>query len=254
MAKPVAPGGGDHAVTLVHVVVPVHDEAALLPACLASLHGALDRLRAVRPDVVARLTVVLDACTDQSGAVCARWAVDVVEEHAANVGAARASGTRRAHDLADADGVDPRRVWVACTDADTAVPLDWLTDQVEVAEAGADLVLGRVEPDRTASPEVVAAWRAAHADRRVRTYGAHLGFRLAAYDAVGGFAPLREHEDADLVGRLLDHGVPWAAAPRPVVTSSRLLGRTPGGFSAYLAALRPSLGSAPPEVAAEPAP
>ncbi|WP_134768047.1 glycosyltransferase [Nocardioides sp. 1609] len=240
MDTPGAPPGGADGVDVVHVVVPVHDEAALLPACLDALAVALDHLRRVRPRTIGRLTVVLDACTDQSAAICRRRGVDVVAVRSANVGAARAAGTRRVRVLAADDGVVPRHTWVACTDADSRVPSDWLVDQVRVAEAGADVVLGRVEPDDTAPADVVARWDSLHQDRCVRTYGAHLGFRLSAYDAVGGFAHLREHEDADLVRRLLADGARLGAATRAVVTSSRLEGRTPGGFSGFLTTLRPS--------------
>lgn len=231
------------AVAVVHVVVPAHDEAELLPACLVALGNAVDHVRAHHPSVVARLTVVLDACTDTSSAVCRDHAVDVMEIAAGNVGAARATGTDRARDQALRDDVSPAHTWIACTDADSLVPVDWLADQVAVAESGADVVLGRVEPDDTASAEVVAGWHRAHDDGRVGVHGAHLGFRLSAYDDVGGWGQLAHGEDLDLVKRLLASGARYGAATRPVLTSSRLEGRTAGGFAAYLAAL--AVGLAP---------
>lgn len=223
--------------SVVHVVIPAHDEEALLPACLTSVLGALDRLVSGRGDVDARLTVVLDSCTDTSAALCRSYAVDVIEVGHANVGRARASGTDHAATRAATESVRPEAVWIACTDADSIVPADWLVDQIEVAEAGADVVLGRVEPDATADEGVVARWHALHDDGRVGVHGAHLGFRLSAYEAVGGWAPLPEREDLDLVQRLLASGARYGAATRPVLTSSRLVGRTDGGFAGFLAGL-----------------
>lgn len=236
-------------VRTVHVVVPAHDEAALLPACLDALATARARLRLRRPEVTARVTVVLDACTDASVAVCLRHGVDTVEVAAANVGVARATGTDRARDLARAGGTPAHQTWIAWTDADSVVAPDWLLDQVEVAETGADVVLGRVEPDATAAPAVIAQWLLRHPLGRVGVHGAHLGFRLSAYDEVGGVAPLREHEDLDLVTRLHAAGARSAVAGSLVLTSSRLSGRTGGGFAGYLAGLSAEL-----EQAQEPSP
>lgn len=233
-------------VALVHVVVPARDEAELLPGCLRALDAALDEVRRSRPGLTARLTVVLDACVDESAAVCRAHEVEVLSVDAGNVGLARATGVSHAAGLA-ADGADPGRTWIVCTDADSVVPVDWLTDQLAAAEGGADVVLGRVEPDLTAPAEVVAAWHALHGPGRIGVHGAHLGFRLSAYDAVGGLAHLDEHEDADLVDRLLAAGARCGVARTTVLTSSRLVGRTGGeagggGFAGFLADLHHPLG------------
>lgn len=224
-------------VRLVHVVVPAHDEAALLPSCLAALAAAAARLAEVRPDVAVGTTVVLDSCADDSTAVCRAWPVEALEVAVANVGAARAAGTAAARDRAAAAGVDARHAWVAWTDADSLVAPDWLVDQVAVAEAGADVVLGRVEPDATAPTSVVTRWHDRHPPGRVGVHGAHLGVRLSAYDEVGGVRALPLHEDVDLVTRLRSAGARPGVAGTVVVTSSRLQGRTPGGFAGYLADL-----------------
>lgn len=236
MAGPLHPDG----LEVIHVVVPAHDEADLLPGTLRSLAAAIDHVHRLTP-VRARFTVVLDACTDGSAAVCAEHGADVVQLAARNVGTARAAGTDRARRLASADGVDPRHTWIAHTDADSLVPVDWLTDQVEVAEAGADVVLGRVEPDHTVTEAVLARWLDAHPAGRVGVHGANLGVRLSSYDAVGGLAHLTEREDLDLYQRLLAAGARYGAATRPVITSSRLVGRTTGGFAGYLAGLAADL-------------
>lgn len=225
----------------VHVVVPAHDEADLLPGTLGSLQLAIAHLRGLRPHLSVGLTVVLDACTDESHRICVDAGVDLVEVSLRNVGAARARGTLRARELTAELRLPAEQVWIAHTDADSQVPVDWLTDQVEVAEAGSDVVLGRVEPDGTTSDAVVARWLTFHPPGHVGVHGANLGVRLSADDAVGGFADLDHREDLDLVKRLLAAGAREGAATRPVMTSSRLAGRTAGGFAGYLADLAAEL-------------
>ena len=73
-------------IAAIGVVVLAHDEQALLPACLAALRVAA-RHPAVR-HLPVHLVPVLDACSDDSGAV----APGAVEVQARNVGVARAAG------------------------------------------------------------------------------------------------------------------------------------------------------------------
>lgn len=232
---------GATGIARVQVVIPARDEEARLGACLRSVQQAVARLLTARPWVRCGVTVVLDHCTDASAVVAADFDVDVVETHWGNVGAARRQGI----DRLDRPGSDaPSRVWVACTDADTLVPEGWLLEQVLQAEAGARLVLGAVVPDPAdtdpADTDAAAAglWRERHhgAVAGDHVHGANLGFRLDAYRAVGGFPALAEHEDVALVRALQRHGVRQGVAPT-VVTSARLVGRTPGGFAGYLRGL-----------------
>lgn len=66
-------------------------------------------------------------------------------------------------------------------------------------------------------------------------HGANLAVRATAYREVGGFPPLPCHEDVALVEALVAAGKAIAWAPDvPVVTSSRRLGRSPGGLSDFL--------------------
>ncbi|RII96479.1 glycosyltransferase, partial [Clavibacter michiganensis subsp. insidiosus] len=102
------------------------------------------------------------------------------------VGAARAQGVDAAR--AGWDGDDAEH-WIACTDADSAVPPAWITSQLELADAGSDVVVGTVRPElEDLSPDQVAAWRATrvpgHANGHV--HGANLGVRADAYVAAGG--------------------------------------------------------------------
>lgn len=222
----------------VHVVVPAHDEELLLPACLAGIEAAMAELRAVAPRVQVGCTVVLDRCTDASGAVAAGFPVRVVHVDAACVGIARAAGVLAAR----SSGRPARasRTWIACTDADTQVPRHWLTAQLALARIGHTLLVGRALPDPAdLSPDDLARWSSLHRGARPghHVHGANLGFRLDAYDAVGGFEPVAEHEDVRLVAALISAGSAVASSPA-VLTSGRLVGRTPGGFAGYLADMR----------------
>jgi hypothetical protein len=163
----------------------------------------------------------------------------VVQVRLGVVGAVRRAGVERAR-LAAAPG---SQVWVACTDADSVVPGDWLVQQLRLARRGYDLVVGTVRPDeRGLEPGLLAAWTARHwfGEGHPHVHGANLGFSLAAYDLVGGFAPVATGEDVLLVEAMREAGVRWTATGRaPVVTSSRREGRAVGGFAAYLVGLVP---------------
>jgi hypothetical protein len=225
---------------VVHVVVPARDEAARLPKLLASLEVAALHVLSSRPGLEVRATVVLDSCVDSSRCVlrCHPW-VDVVAVDSGVVGNVRARGVSRARALALAYAAD--RVWIAGTDADSVVPPHWLSEQLDFAEDGHDLVVGAVHPDPAdLTPEVVAAWRDRHRlhEGHPHVHGANLGFTLAAYDLVGGFAPLRTGEDVRIVADLQAAGVPWVSTARNVVvTSGRRVARAPQGFADYLWAL-----------------
>ncbi len=230
-----------HPIEQVYVVVPAHDERALLGRQLAALDSTIRHAAHQRPGLSCSVTVVLDSCTDGSADVLACFpGVDGVEASLGCVGTARRLGieeARRSHPA------DPARTWVACTDADSEVPLHWLHTQLQLAEAGSQLVLGTVWPDPAELESGRhARWRSRHHLRDGHPYihGANLGFRLDAYDAAGGFRDLDDGEDVDLVTRLKASGVTWTATSRmPVLTSGRLEGRAPAGFSAYLLSLAP---------------
>ena len=224
-------GSPGNPVTRVVVVVPAHDEREGIRACVDSVLAA-----AAEVDVPVTVRVVLDTCTDGTG----EHVPDGVETRTVavrNVGAARAAG------VDDADG--GADVWLAHTDADTIVGAEWLRRQLAHADAGADAVAGTIHVrDWSHRPDGVRDLhdRAyTHADGHGHVHGANLGVRGSAYAAVGGFRPLPESEDVDLVARLDAAGatVVWAA-DCPVVTSSRVSRRTGGGFSGHLDSLTPA--------------
>ena len=234
------------------LVVPARDEEALLGGCLRHLQAAMDHLGLERPEILLRLTVVLDGCRDGSAAVAAAFTdkdprIEVLAVDFASVGAARAAGI--AHAMAGARGAGgrhlPEGTWIACTDADTRVPPHWLTGQLELADRGADAVVGTVEPDKE---ELDAAlhrlWQLAHvpSEGHGHVHGANLGVRASTYGSVGGFDPVPEHEDVLLVQKLRDAGASIRATARiHAVTSGRRRGRVPAGFAGYLRGLAPDI-------------
>lgn len=212
------------------VVVPVHNEERLLARCLGSVQAAARHLTK-RVGVTARLVVVLDDCTDRSEEIAAAHHAETVHISRRSVGAARAAGVDH---IVRTTAVT--RVWIACTDADSRVPIGWLLAQSRQAAAGADLVLGRARLDPAdVSIAVYRRWARRYAEGGTshHIHGANLGVSLDAYWRVGGFADLEEHEDVDLVGRLREVGARVAPVP-DVLTSGRLDGRTPGGFAGFL--------------------
>lgn len=156
-----------------------------MPSTLASVERAVAELRARHSGMSVSVTVVLDACTDRTAAVVeGQPDLTTVAVAFACVGASRAAGVRAA-----SVGDDPVRTWIANTDADTLVPADWLVVQVELADAGADVVTGTVEPDATGlTPDLLSRWWARHtlAEGHPHVHGANLGVRLHAYESAGG--------------------------------------------------------------------
>ncbi|MEP6980740.1 MAG: glycosyltransferase [Nakamurella sp.] len=224
----------------VAVVIPARNEERRLDQCLRALSAARQELARARPLVAVQVTVVLDRCTDRSAAaVLAHTGVRGVLSSAGMVGAARRLGVRQA--LAE-NMIHPDRTWIACTDADSLVPSQWLLRHVEIADRGADLLLGTVIPDPSElSDTAFDEWLELNPqhDGHPYVHGANLGVRATAYLDAGGFPSVSEHEDvllATAVRAISDRVV--SSAGCPVLTSARVHGRTPGGFAGYLAALQ----------------
>lgn len=223
------------------VVVPARDEEKTMDRCLDALEAALVRLHETRPldSPEVSIVVVLDRCTDATASIVARRpGIDAVAISAGKVGVARACGIERALTAAAAA---PENIWIANTDADSAVPTDWLCVQLEAAEAGHAALLGAVRPDE----EGLDAERLAHYLRRHplrethrNVHGANLGMRADHYLAAGGFAAVATGEDATFVTALENLGLEVVSTARAaVLTSSRLLGRAPDGYAEVLRAV-----------------
>ncbi len=237
----------------VHVVIPAHNEAALIGRCLTSVRAAGAHLLD-STGVAATLTVVADSCTDSTVEVAHRHGADVLALQARSVGRARDAGVR--HVLAASSPSDGSRTWIAMTDADSTVTPDWLEAQHRAARDGVGLWIGSVLPDPgSLSPPALREWSARHhhADQ-LHVHGANLGFTAAAYLGAGGFPPITEHEDVEFVRAALGAGCTWAEGGPTVRTSGRTHGRTPGGFAGYVRKIVAELEGALVPVATHPAP
>jgi glycosyltransferase involved in cell wall biosynthesis len=211
---------------MIGVVVPAHNEAALLGRCLDSLAVAV-RYSGLRGEAV-RIVVVLDACTDLTAVVAQRHRVMTVTLNANNVGRARAAGAfcllRRG------------ARWLSFTDADSTVSPDWLSTQLAL---GADAVCGVVAvndwPPHSEPVRQRFEQRYTDANGHCHIHGANFGVSAKAYCHAGGFLSLPLHEDVYLVRALERTGarIAWSAAPR-VTTSARLDCRAHGGFGGTL--------------------
>lgn len=217
------------------IVIPVNDEDRHLAACLAAVDAAVRRSR---PPLRMRVVVVLDACTDGSAEIAARWpGVETLAVDFRNVGASREHGIRHVLDGALAPA---SRLWLANTDADSTVPGDWISHHVDAAHAGAVVMLGAIRPDpQDLSPSKYRDWQRRHAaaPATTRVHGANLGVRADAYLEAGGFPAYPEHEDVALVESLRRRGAVIQSNPECwVQTSARTTGRTPGGYAAHVRA------------------
>lgn len=222
----------------VGVVVPARDEQDLLPGCLDALEVAIQRLTEER-DLPVITVVVLDRCLDASPAIArARDFVTPLEVAAGNVGIARAAGCAEVLRGMRADGY--HALWLASTDADSRVPPTWLLRQVELAERGAEVVLGTVTVDDWSGhpPWVEGRWLASYddADGHPHVHGANVGCRAGAYLEAGGFLALSSDEDIALATALADRVIVRTGGI-PVVTSARRAARADNGFAAYLTRL-----------------
>lgn len=239
----------------VAVVVPARNEAERIAPAIRAICRAARRLRGVRPGIGIGVVLVLDACDDGTGEAAADAAgadgfLSLLDVRLHSAGASRATGIRAA--LA-ATAAGPGQVWLANTDADSVVPPHWLCRQVELAESGADAVLGTVEPDpRELDGNRLNAWARRHrfGEDHPHVFGANFGVRASHYLRAGGFEPVRMHEDRILAERLRRTGSTVVATDTlRVITSSRLQGRAPHGFAGYLRGLGEAL-AIPPEATA----
>jgi glycosyltransferase involved in cell wall biosynthesis len=214
---------------VIGVVVPAHNEAALVGDCLAAAVRAAQHPGLNGESV--EIMVVLDHCTDDTADIVAAWPVDALTVSLRNVGAARAHG---------AEALLARGArWLAFTDADSVVAADWLVQQLQLET---DVVCGTIQVDEWSDHAQHAASLHRHflrtyndADGHRHIHGANLGISANAYRQVGGFLPLATSEDVALVEALQHAGarIAWSAAPR-VVTSARRCARAPAGFAAAL--------------------
>lgn len=210
---------------MIGVIVPAHNEAAFIGACLRSVWVAANGAGGCGEDV--KVFVALDRCHDDTGQIAAALGAELVRVHG-NVGLARAAAAHAAI------GAGAR--WIASTDADSRVPHDWLSGQLECA---ADAFCGTVGIDdwEGYEPRVRAAFHAGEkrCEGHPHVHGANLGVDADWYVRCGGFLPIPAHEDVALVQALVAAQARIARLPQPmVITSARRNTRAEHGFGDYL--------------------
>lgn len=215
---------------MIAVIVPAHNEEQHLPACLRALRQAANRAEDLGETV--EVLVVLDQCSDASEAIAMAHGVHTLSVTARNVGFARRAGASWM--------LERGARWLACTDADSCVPADWLVCQLDCA---ADVVCGTVhvehwqaDQDAALQARYLAHYQAREDHRHV--HGANLGICARAYQRVGGFQALALDEDVQLISDLQLSGarIVWTAR-NSVSTSSRGDCRARGGFGDFLTRL-----------------
>ena len=209
------------------VIIPARNEEDLIGRCLRAVAvsaGALDGFPV-------RVVVTLDACTDATAEIVREAGAEWVEGTFNSAGDARAAAVARA-------GPRGPSTWIASTDADTVVPPHWLLRQVELADGGADLILGTAEPDPAdTDPLLLARWHQRHrlAEDHPHAHGANLGVRADVYAACGGFRDVEHGEDVLLGEEARARGFTVVATDTVrVLTSGRTVGRVEHGFAEYL--------------------
>lgn len=222
------------------VVIPVHNEEDLVSGALDAVSDSLHEVSSL--EIGCEVVVVLDACVDRSARLSAEWQrrlaqssavrVSLVTCDARNVGIARRLGCAAV--LNTLRDIDPARVWLATTDADSRVPRRWLRSQLLRHEEGRDVWAGRVHVNDWALHRRIlqTTWQREYDSERQPIHGANLGFNAGLYLAAGGFPPLRSGEDRALVRAMAARGANcWFDDSLRVVTSARRVARAPRGFA-----------------------
>ncbi|MCF5053838.1 glycosyltransferase [Pseudomonas syringae] len=212
---------------MIGIVIPVHNEEALLGECLSAALIAASHPQLQGEPV--EIVVVLDSCSDASAVIAERFQVQRLEIQARNVGHVRGVGARHL--------LNQGARWISCTDADSRVAPNWLVAQLALE---ADAVCGTVTVDAWNDDFDPAAQILYHQAYQARDghrhiHGANLGISASAYVRAGGFEPLACHEDVQMVRDLERCGasIAWSHSPQ-VITSARLEARAQGGFGDYL--------------------
>jgi len=222
------------------VLVPARDEEQLLPRCIASVVRAS---HALPHEITCDVIVTVDSSTDRTlelaQSMLGHYGA-VLATDAGSVGVARALAAQTA--LSRYAGA-PRTCWLANTDADCEVPVNWLLDQLQLAESGAQAIAGVIDVDDFSDHHHTVAQRFRETylihpnGTHPHVHGANIGMRADVYLRAGGWSPLETAEDHDLWNRLSLFACQRHSVARlRVLTSGRRLGRAPQGFAAALAA------------------
>jgi len=155
------------------IIVPAHNEEALLGATLAALRAAVDTL-----DVAAEIVVVDDASTDGTAAIAGAAGARVVGVELRHIAAARNAGARAA-----------RGTLLVFVDADTIVPAAVLRGALDAMRGGAAGGGAPAVADPDSPPWVGAAMRAVVGFMRMAKWaaGCFVFARRDAFARAGGF-------------------------------------------------------------------
>ncbi len=179
------------------VIVPFHDSADTLAACIESLL-ALD----AAPGEV-EIILVDNASNDDSAAIAGRFeGITLLHEDTPGAYPARNTGIRAA-----------RAPVIAFTDADCTVDRDWARVILErMDDAAVGLVLGHVRfPDRASlALRVVGHWEMAKTDYIARrctpahriAYCNNMAVRAALFDEIGPFPDWKRAGDSEFAQRM----------------------------------------------------
>jgi cellulose synthase/poly-beta-1,6-N-acetylglucosamine synthase-like glycosyltransferase len=216
----------------VGVVIPAHNEEGTIESCVRAVRGSV-----LRAGVDHWVVVVADHCSDRTvaraGAALGNSG-EIIEVSLMSAGATRREGVARV--LRHWQSRNRSQIWLANTDADTKVSVDWISVQLGFADQGVAAVAGIVRLDEGDSPAALQAFRSTYATSsdgtHTHVHGANLSVRADAYNDVGGWSNLALAEDHCLWARLRDRG--WrviSPVSSVVTTSARLKGRATGGFA-----------------------
>jgi cellulose synthase/poly-beta-1,6-N-acetylglucosamine synthase-like glycosyltransferase len=221
------------------VIVPARNEEATIKRCIESIMAAAGH--SGRADSL-WIVVVADACSDATAQIARRELGTFGRVLACNVrsaGTARRLGVEAV--LEHFHGVDAHSIWLANTDADTSVPVDWIDIHLGFADDGVTGVAGIVQLNTDGCVKAHEIYRTTYHVQsdgtHTHVHGANIAVRADAYLDVGGWRDLTLSEDHCLWGRLRSRGWRVSSPVRSVVlTSARLVGRARGGFADTLEA------------------
>jgi glycosyltransferase involved in cell wall biosynthesis len=215
------------------MVVPAHNEEDLVERCITSLQ----QIDYNGPSII---VVVADDCSDGTvrlaRSILGKQGV-VAETTFRNVGRARGLGSAIA--LEELRQLHPGgQLWLANTDADSCVSPQWVKQQLLLADAGFHAVAGVVDLDSFADfppgfeQRFAESYGVGSGGTHDHVQSTNLGVSAVAYEAVGGWPPIKNGEDGELWKRLRLFGFSVASERSiRVLTSGRAFGRIQGGFA-----------------------
>lgn len=217
------------------VLIPAKNEEKLISRCL---HSILKASAILSSDINIEIVLCVDSSTDHTWEIGKKILKDqgsILIIDKGNVGYARRFAAEYA--LNQYKGYLDA-CWIANTDADCEVPINWLQKHISYAEKGIHAIAGIVKVDsyREHSPQVAELFQKdyiIHEDgSHPHIHGANIGIRADIYLKVGGWNELYTAEDHDLWNRLsnLKFNLKSDAALF-VITSGRKFGRAPLGFA-----------------------